>query len=83
MWRVMIDGYMVYWFRNNFAEHRLFTADEMSLALQYMAELRFDPLNQFVTFASQNSNSVGSAGVDSIKNGILPDGHQYDWTKRR
>lgn len=37
----------------------------------------------FVTMVSENPNSVGKAGVDEIVNGMTPDGHVYDWKKRR
>jgi len=37
----------------------------------------------FITFVSEHPDSVGEAGVDSIKNGKTPDGHDYQWVKRR
>jgi hypothetical protein len=37
----------------------------------------------FVTMVSEDPNSVGKPGVDSIKDGLCPDGVAYTWTKRR
>jgi hypothetical protein len=37
----------------------------------------------FVTMVSENVNSVGKPGVDSIKDGVCPDGVAYTWMKRR
>lgn len=37
----------------------------------------------FVTMVSEDPNSVGKAGVDSVKDGQLPDGTEYTWRKRR
>lgn len=51
-------------------------------ALRWATELR-DNGNRFVTIASENPNSVGQPGVDSVKDGVLPDGEEYTWRKRR
>ena len=37
----------------------------------------------FVTMVSENPDSVGKPGVDAIINGVLPDGTNYEWKKRR
>ena len=37
----------------------------------------------FVTMVSEDPNSVGKPGVDEITEGILPDGEEYTWRKRR
>ena len=37
----------------------------------------------FVTMVSEDPNSIGKPGVDSIENGLCPDGVAYTWTKRR
>jgi hypothetical protein len=37
----------------------------------------------FVTMVSENPNSVGKPGVDSVVDGVLPDGLAYTWMKRR
>lgn len=79
----MISGYMVFWVDNIGAKCQYFGDDEMSSALAFMNILRQNKNNQFVTFASQNSNSIGKPGVDTITDGKLPDGSAYTWMKRR
>lgn len=37
----------------------------------------------FVTMVSENPDSVGKPGVDEIVDGVLPDGSNYEWKKRR
>lgn len=71
---------MVYWFAQG-PECEFFTSTQMSEALERMNDLRKNSENQFVTFASQDSNRVGKDGVDSIVNGKTPDGHDYEWSK--
>lgn len=39
--------------------------------------------NTFVTMVSEDPNQVGKPGVDEITEGILPDGEEYSWRKRR
>lgn len=38
-------------------------------------------LNEFVTIRGPNFEIVGMFGVDSIKDGVCPDGVKYDWNK--
>jgi hypothetical protein len=38
-------------------------------------------LNEFVTIKGENFEVVGMFGVDSIKDGVCPDGIAYDWNK--
>jgi hypothetical protein len=38
-------------------------------------------LNEFVTISGPDFEIVGMFGVDSIKNGLCPDGVKYDWNK--
>ena len=40
-------------------------------------------LNEFVTIKGDNFEIVGKFGVDSIKDGVCPDGIDYSWRKRR
>ena len=40
-------------------------------------------LNEFVTITDGTMEFVGAFGVDSIKNGLCPDGIEYSWVKRR
>jgi hypothetical protein len=56
--------------------------DDMLLALQVSNSLRNDGF-RFVTLVSENSNSVGRPGVDSVVDGVLPDGNVYEWKMRR
>ena len=36
-----------------------------------------------VCISSELSGSVGKPGVSSVEDGKTPDGHTYDWKKRR
>jgi hypothetical protein len=36
---------------------------------------------QFVTIKSKDVEVCGIFGVDSVKNGVCPDGIAYDWNK--
>lgn len=38
-------------------------------------------LNAFVTIKGDSFEIVGKFGVDSIKDGLCPDGVAYDWNK--
>jgi hypothetical protein len=38
-------------------------------------------LNEFVSIVGPDFEIVGIFGVDSIKNGLCPDGVKYDWNK--
>ena len=38
-------------------------------------------MNEFVTIKGLDFEMVGIFGVDSIKNGLCPDGVVYDWNK--
>ena len=40
-------------------------------------------MNEFVTIKGADFEVVGKFGVDSIKEGVCPDGIDYDWKKRR
>lgn len=35
----------------------------------------------FVTMVAEDPNQVGKPGVDSIVDGVCPDGVKYDWNK--
>ena len=81
------DGFVVFWMEQLYGNDsltpnaKLFANTDMVAALAFMEFMRkFDSI-QFVTMASQNSNSVGRAGVDSIVDGKCPDGQVYDWNK--
>ena len=38
-------------------------------------------MNEFVTITGPDFEIVGMFGVDSVKNGLCPDGIAYDWNK--
>ena len=38
-------------------------------------------MNEFVTISGPDFEIVGMFGVDSIKDGLCPDGVAYDWNK--
>jgi hypothetical protein len=38
-------------------------------------------MNEFVTIKGPDFEIVGVFGVDSIKDGLCPDGVKYDWNK--
>ena len=38
-------------------------------------------MNEFVTISGPEFEIVGKFGVDSVENGVTPDGVQYDWNK--
>jgi hypothetical protein len=48
----------------------------LDLAMQYAKTL-----NEFVTIKSKDFEVCGMFGVDSIKDGLCPDGVAYDWNK--
>lgn len=53
-----------------------FGQDELIKVLDFMKDLRDNDDISFVTMVSQNPNSVGKPGVDTVKEG-------YNWRKRR
>lgn len=40
-------------------------------------------LSYFVTISGNGNDIVGKFGVDSVEQGVLPDGSTYNWKKRR
>lgn len=40
-------------------------------------------MNEFVRIVGKDFEVVGMFGADSIKDGVCPDGIDYDWRKRR
>ena len=57
--------------------HNVLTLNE---ALQYTEGFRRLGMT-FVTMVSENPNSVGRPGVDSVVDGKTPDGVAYTWNK--
>ena len=56
--------------------------NDMTQALNWTQFLR-EKGRTFVTMVSENPNSVGKPGVDSVVDGVLPDGSTYEWKMRR
>jgi hypothetical protein len=48
----------------------------LDLAMDYAKQL-----NEFVTITGNGLEVVGRFGVDSVENGVCPDGIAYDWNK--
>ena len=65
---------------NNVANSLDFSDTDMKEALVAMQDLRAQNFS-FVTMVSENPNSIGKPGVDSVKNGLTPDGIPYTWNK--
>jgi hypothetical protein len=55
---------------------------EFSEALKMVQNLR-DQKMANVVMSSEPSSMVGKMGVDTVADGKTPDGHDYDWIKRR
>lgn len=64
------------------ANSMTFEQDQMSEALQSTQGLR-NMGHTFVTLVCENSDQVGKMGVSAVENGLLPDGTDYTWRKRR
>lgn len=67
--------YTVYWMDNNRPSAQ--ETSDMGEAMRLMEMLRKDPDVRAVVMAAENSNQVGNMGVDTVKDGILPDGQDY------
>jgi hypothetical protein len=72
--------FMVYWLEGNQPQAQRFDAHEMTKAMTFMEVLRKIQRAgtdiSFVTFCSENPNSVGHPGVAEV-------GPDYNWKKRR
>ncbi len=71
----------IYWTDKTGREHSLFRT-ALGEALNIAKDAR-DAGGTFVCIATENPNMVGKAGVSEIKDGVLPDGTNYEWKKRR
>jgi hypothetical protein len=74
--------YKIY-FTNEYGEDRSYTEESLIEALHIAEGLRRNKRNSFVVMTSENPNCVGKQGVDSVVDGKLPDGNDYEWKKRR
>ena len=52
--------------------------ETLALAMDWAKEL-----GEFVTIKVNGMELVGKFGADEIKDGVLPDGADYTWKKRR
>lgn len=74
--------YKVY-YTNEHGEARAYNEATLEAALATASGLRNQTRYSFVTMVSENPNSVGKPGVDSVIDGVLPDGNIYEWKMRR
>ena len=56
------------------------TVNTLPQALSACEEFRKIKMT-FVTMVAEDPNCVGKPGVDTIKDGLCPDGVAYDWNK--
>ena len=73
--------YKIYWTDLEQKSHGIYT-NNLACALRISKEKRKAGFT-FVGLISENPDSVGKAGVDSVEDGVLPDGENYTWMKRR
>ena len=59
--------------KTGFVRGKFKDLDSAMLAAKY--------INEFVTIAGPDFEVCGMFGVDSVKNGVCPDGIAYDWNK--
>lgn len=73
--------YKVYW---TGAQRQPCSEDftDLGQALKHAQQMR-ECLMSFVTMVSEDPNVVGKPGVDSVVDGLLPDGTAYEWKMRR
>lgn len=74
--------YKIY-FTNEYGEARSYNEQELTEALRCVEGLRRNTRNSFVTMVSENPDSIGRPGVDTVADGKLPNGSDYTWKKRR
>jgi hypothetical protein len=73
--------YKVYWTdRDGKPDAEEFS--DLTQALKVSHSLRNDGF-EHVVMSSQVKNSVGKPGVDSVIDGVLPNGDIYEWKMRR
>lgn len=90
--------YIVYWMESYETDslapgtvteprHREFGVNELDKALKFCEELRRDRRAgakiSHITYVCEHPDQVGESGVASVVDGVLPDGTDYTWKKRR
>jgi len=59
----------------------MYKIDELEFATLDLAMAHAKILNEFVTITGPDFEVCGKFGVDSVQNGVCPDGVTYDWNK--
>ena len=59
----------------------MYKIEEKNFANLELAMAHAQQLNKFVTIVGPDFEVCGVFGVDSIQNGVCPDGVKYDWNK--
>jgi hypothetical protein len=59
----------------------MYKIDQDEFANLELAMAHAKQLNRFVTIKSPDFEVCGMFGVDTIKDGVCPDGVKYDWNK--
>ena len=59
----------------------MYKIDEKEFADLASAMAHAKMLNKFVTITGPDFEVCGRFGVDSVQNGVCPDGIKYDWNK--
>lgn len=71
---------VIFYLRDNCPMVDYFGDAELGQALTKAAELRQSGFKH-VCISSEPGNLVGKIGVDSVNDGLLPDGKSYEWSK--
>lgn len=74
--------YKVYWTDCDSGQIREYQTDNMVAALNMSNTMRQEG-HRFVVMAVENTDMVGSFGVQAVIDGKLPNGDDYTWKKRR
>jgi len=59
----------------------MYKIDKQEFASLELAMACAKTLDRFVTIEGPNFEVCGRFGVDSVRNGVCPDGIKYDWNK--
>ena len=59
----------------------MYKIDELEFANLDLAMAHAKLLNKFVTIVGPDFEVCGKFGVDTVANGLCPDGVKYDWNK--
>ena len=59
----------------------MYKIDEQEFASLELAMACAKTMDRFVTISGPDFEVCGRFGVDSVKNGLCPDGVKYDWNK--